>query len=274
MTAGEVIGQRSNVRVAEALVQRAGARLNDETQRNTFGDTRKIRSSANTINSVPIPLPRKRGLTATVWRYPTNAPVTHRITNPRVRHRAPRHTHHASDRADRQRCVVVASERRPRLGRRHDSCTCVEVCFEWPVLSSPLAQTRAALPPSEDAASRIPCVVLSVELGEKGKVAVAASAPRDLGRVFFLSSTPCPRDIFRVCVCCVLPGIHSLSEHLCRYFEELGFDTVPCVGISEAMDLVPIHEADAVICDYDLLASVPIERWEQDEVSPPRPSSR
>ncbi len=57
-----------------------------------------------------------------------------------------------------------------------------------------------------------------------------------------------------------------LSEHLCRYFEELGFDTVPCVGMREAMDLVPAHDADAVVCDYDLLASVPIERWEQDAV--------
>jgi hypothetical protein len=57
-----------------------------------------------------------------------------------------------------------------------------------------------------------------------------------------------------------------LSEHLCRYFEELGFDTVACVGMREAADGVPLHDADAVICDYDLLASVPTERWEQDDV--------
>jgi hypothetical protein len=56
-----------------------------------------------------------------------------------------------------------------------------------------------------------------------------------------------------------------LSEHLCRYFEELGFDTVPCVGVDQAMDLAVVHETDAVICDYDLLVSTPIERWEEHE---------
>lgn len=62
-----------------------------------------------------------------------------------------------------------------------------------------------------------------------------------------------------------------LSEHLSRYFEELGFDTTPCVGLREAMDLVEPLEADAVVCDYDLLASIPIERWEEDETLAARP---
>jgi hypothetical protein len=57
-----------------------------------------------------------------------------------------------------------------------------------------------------------------------------------------------------------------LSEHLCRYFEELGFDTVPCVGAREAMNLVITHDTDAVVCDYDLLATMSIEQWEQDEI--------
>jgi hypothetical protein len=57
-----------------------------------------------------------------------------------------------------------------------------------------------------------------------------------------------------------------LSEHLCRYFEELGFDTAPCVGVREAMDIAVAHEIDAVICDYDLLTSLPIERWEDDRI--------
>ncbi len=57
-----------------------------------------------------------------------------------------------------------------------------------------------------------------------------------------------------------------LSEHLCRYFEELGFDTVACVGIREAMDIVPTHDIDAVISDYDLLVSAPLDQWEQDEI--------
>ena len=57
-----------------------------------------------------------------------------------------------------------------------------------------------------------------------------------------------------------------LSEHLCRYFEDLGFDTVACVGMRDAMDMVPTHDIDAVVSDYDLLASVPLDGWEQDEI--------
>jgi len=52
-----------------------------------------------------------------------------------------------------------------------------------------------------------------------------------------------------------------LSEHLGRFFERLGIETIPCVGVREAMDLVAVHNADAVICDYDLLAAFPIEQW-------------
>jgi hypothetical protein len=57
-----------------------------------------------------------------------------------------------------------------------------------------------------------------------------------------------------------------LSEHLCRFFASLGLDTVPCVGFEEAARLVPVHEPDAVICDYDLLATISLAHWEQDPV--------
>ena len=30
--------------------------------------------------------------------------------------------------------------------------------------------------------------------------------------------------------------------------------------------MVPTHDVDAVVSDYDLLASVPLDRWEQDEI--------
>jgi DNA-binding NarL/FixJ family response regulator len=49
-----------------------------------------------------------------------------------------------------------------------------------------------------------------------------------------------------------------LSEHLCRFFESLGVDAIPCVGIREAASQLPMHEPDAVICDYDLLATTPL----------------
>jgi DNA-binding NarL/FixJ family response regulator len=55
-----------------------------------------------------------------------------------------------------------------------------------------------------------------------------------------------------------------LSEHLCRYFSALGVETTPCVGIHEAAKLIPIRSPDAVICDYDLLATMSLRKWEED----------
>jgi len=55
-----------------------------------------------------------------------------------------------------------------------------------------------------------------------------------------------------------------LTEHLCRFFQSLDLDTVPCAGMREAASLVPVHEPDAIICDYDLLATMPLETWERD----------
>src|ERR1700742_4167589 len=57
-----------------------------------------------------------------------------------------------------------------------------------------------------------------------------------------------------------------LSEHLCRFFDLLGVDTIPCVGVPEAMEMIRAGDPDAVICDYDLLATIPIGDWESDPV--------
>jgi hypothetical protein len=57
-----------------------------------------------------------------------------------------------------------------------------------------------------------------------------------------------------------------LSDHLCRFFDELGIDTIPCVGMVEAMAAVRADEPDVVICDYDLLATMPLTSWETDPV--------
>lgn len=71
------------------------------------------------------------------------------------------------------------------------------------------------------------------------------------------------RYILRMRVLCV--GRHQiLSEHLCRFFEEYGVAAVPCVGLRDAMDRIPQDEPDAVICDYDLLATMPLTGWEND----------
>jgi hypothetical protein len=55
-----------------------------------------------------------------------------------------------------------------------------------------------------------------------------------------------------------------LSDHLCRFFEELGVDTVPCVGTRGVAAALCIADFDAVICDYDLLATMPMTEWEHD----------
>lgn len=55
-----------------------------------------------------------------------------------------------------------------------------------------------------------------------------------------------------------------LSEHLCRFFENLGVDTVPCVGMAEAAVAARSTEIDVVIADYDLLATSPLVDWERD----------
>jgi len=55
-----------------------------------------------------------------------------------------------------------------------------------------------------------------------------------------------------------------LSDHLGLYFSRIGLRTHCVVGLDEALvaarDLAP----DVVLCDYDLLATVAIDRWEHD----------
>lgn len=76
-----------------------------------------------------------------------------------------------------------------------------------------------------------------------------------------LNFTAGARYILIMRVLCI--GRHPfLSEHLCRFFGSIGLDTVPCVGIAEAVDAVVLHEPDAIICDYDLLATMSLVSWE------------
>lgn len=73
------------------------------------------------------------------------------------------------------------------------------------------------------------------------------------------------RYILVMRVLCV--GRHPyLSEHLGRFFEKLGVDTIPCVGMAEAVELAPAHDPDAIICDYDLLTAMSRASWESDPV--------
>jgi chemotaxis response regulator CheB len=58
---------------------------------------------------------------------------------------------------------------------------------------------------------------------------------------------------------------HSyLSEHLGRYFAEMGIATTNAVGLDSAVRIAGEVTPDVVICDYDVLATVSLEMWEHD----------
>jgi DNA-binding NarL/FixJ family response regulator len=54
-----------------------------------------------------------------------------------------------------------------------------------------------------------------------------------------------------------------LSEHIARFFAGVGLVTSAAVGLNGAVELAPQVSPDVLICDYDLLASLPLQKWEQ-----------
>ena len=58
---------------------------------------------------------------------------------------------------------------------------------------------------------------------------------------------------------------HSfLSEHIARYFAEMGLKTTDAVGLDSAAKAAKDILPDVVICDYDVLAAIPLQEWEDD----------
>jgi hypothetical protein len=57
-----------------------------------------------------------------------------------------------------------------------------------------------------------------------------------------------------------------LSEHIARYFARMGVATTNAVGLDSAMKMIGEVLPDVVICDYDLLATIPLEKWEHDRL--------
>ena len=55
-----------------------------------------------------------------------------------------------------------------------------------------------------------------------------------------------------------------LSEHIARYFAGMGVVTTEAVGLDAAVEVASAASPDVVICDYDLLATIPLEKWERD----------
>jgi len=60
-------------------------------------------------------------------------------------------------------------------------------------------------------------------------------------------------------------GRHAvLSEHLASLFRDFGAETSSAVGLAEAEDVARVFAPHAVVCDYDLLATVSLTSWERD----------
>jgi hypothetical protein len=55
-----------------------------------------------------------------------------------------------------------------------------------------------------------------------------------------------------------------LSDHFGQFFRKLGVDAATVVGVSDAVAVAHQHVPDVVFCEYDLLATVPLESWERD----------
>ena len=51
----------------------------------------------------------------------------------------------------------------------------------------------------------------------------------------------------------------------------MGLETTAAVGLDEALAAAREAPPDVVLCDYDVLATVPLERWERDELLSRRP---
>ena len=62
-------------------------------------------------------------------------------------------------------------------------------------------------------------------------------------------------------------GRHQfLSDHIARFFDAVGLDTVSVVGLEAALAASRRERPEVVICDYDLLATGPLTGWESDPV--------
>jgi hypothetical protein len=55
-----------------------------------------------------------------------------------------------------------------------------------------------------------------------------------------------------------------LSDHFGQFFRRLGVDAASVVGITDAIEAAREQRPDIVFCEYDLLATMPLESWERD----------
>jgi hypothetical protein len=55
-----------------------------------------------------------------------------------------------------------------------------------------------------------------------------------------------------------------LSDHYGQFFRKLGVDATSVVGVEDAISAAREYAPDVVFCEYDLLATMPLEPWESD----------
>jgi CheY-like chemotaxis protein len=71
-----------------------------------------------------------------------------------------------------------------------------------------------------------------------------------------------PLSVRLLCV-----GRHRfLADHLCEFFRDGDVETACAVGVAEAIERARALAPDVVVCDYDLLATIPLRSWERDPV--------
>ena len=57
-----------------------------------------------------------------------------------------------------------------------------------------------------------------------------------------------------------------LSDHLSRFFGAVGVESKQAVGLDQALTISRDFKPDVVIAEYELLATLSLEAWEQDEL--------
>ena len=62
-------------------------------------------------------------------------------------------------------------------------------------------------------------------------------------------------------------GRHAfLSDHFARFFADLGVETQHAVGLDAALAASRAFKPEVIICEYEILATLPLEAWERDEL--------
>ena len=65
-------------------------------------------------------------------------------------------------------------------------------------------------------------------------------------------------------VLCIARHVY-ISEHIARFFARVGAATESAVGLTEGAACARLRRPDVVVCEYDILATLPISAWERDE---------